>query len=240
MRLIVVFLILLFATFSYSQEVSKDYLMGTFRPSQDRRFVNISGFTLRQETFASFKEMQRSAAKNGIRLRIISATRTFNDQKRIWENKWNAKTPVSTDTGEFLPKPNSRSDNLTREQRALRILEFTAMPSASRHHWGTDFDLNNVNSSYWETAKGRKEFAWLSANASTFGFCQVYSGDRQNGYKEEKWHWSFLPLAQQFTSEYAKRITNADIANMDFIGADVAVKLNFIDNFVLGINKDCN
>jgi zinc D-Ala-D-Ala carboxypeptidase len=239
MRFIVVCLILLFTTISYSQEVSKDYLMGKFRPSQDRKFVNIGGSYLRQEVFASFKEMQRSAAKSKIRLRIVSATRTFNDQKRIWEDKWNARTPVNSDTGEFLPKPNTRGDNLTREQRALRILEFTAMPSASRHHWGTDFDVNNVNSSYWETAKGRKEFAWLSENASTFGFCQVYSANRQNGYKEEKWHWSFLPLAQQFTGEYEKQITNSDIANINFLGSETAVKLNFIQNFVSAINENC-
>ncbi len=239
MRFIVVCLILLFATFSYSQEVSKDYLMGKFRPSQDRRFVNIGGHNLRQEVFASFQEMQRSAAKSGIRLRIVSATRTFTDQKRIWEEKWNARAPVNTDTGEFLPKPNTRMDNLTSEQRALRILEFTAMPSASRHHWGTDFDLNNVNSSYWQTAKGQKEFVWLSQNASTFGFCQVYSANRQNGYNEEKWHWSFMPLSREFTNEYERLIRNNDIANTGFLGSGTALRLNFIDNFVSAINENC-
>ena len=145
--------------------------------------------------------------------------------------------PVNTDTGEFLPKPNTRQDNLTKENRALRIMEFTAMPSASRHHWGTDFDLNNVNPSYWATAKGQKEYAWLVENAARFGFCQVYSAGRANGYKEEKWHWTYLPLSLQYTHEAAAIINDQLIDG--FAGSEQSDKLDIVKNYILGIHPGC-
>lgn len=240
MKFAAIWIIVVLSTVCMAQEtIEQNYLMGKFKPQNDSRFTQNGVFYLRKETFAAFQKMQAEASKSGINLRIVSATRTFSDQKRLWENKWNARTPVNTDTGEFLPKPNSRDDYLTPVQRALRILEFTAMPTTSRHHWGTDLDLNNVNSSYWETAKGRREYSWLIENAPKFGFCQVYSADRTLGYKEEKWHWSYLPLSQQLTNEFNRLIVDSDITQAKFIGAETAVEIKAIKNFVLGINTVC-
>ncbi len=240
MKLLTIILIAIFSTVCLAQaEISKDYLMGKFRPSKDKRFTKIGGNYLRKETFEAFQQMRNEAAKIGIKLFIVSATRTFTEQKRLWENKWMARTPVNTDTGEYLPKPFSRQDFLTKEQRALRILEFTAMPSASRHHWGTDLDFNAVNPSYWTTFRGQKEYNWLVENAPKFGFCQVYSAKRPTGYKEEKWHWSYLPIAQNLTNEYVRMITNSDISTSNFIGSKTAITTDFIENYVLGINPNC-
>ena len=234
------FIIAVFSTVCFAQEeINKDYLMGKFRPSRDKRFVQTGGYYLRLETFNAFQQLRNEAAKNGINFRIVSATRTFDEQKRLWENKWNARMPVNTDTGEFLPKPLTRFDNLTKDQRALRILEFTAMPSASRHHWGTDIDINEVNPSYWASMRGEREYKWLVENAPKFGFCQVYSANRQTGYKEEKWHWSYLPIARNLTNEYQKQILDSDITLTEFTGAETAITTRFIENYVLGINPEC-
>jgi LAS superfamily LD-carboxypeptidase LdcB len=233
-------IIALFSTVCFAQEeISKDYLMGKFRPNKDKRFILKNGHYLRKETFEAFQQMQIEARKSGINLRIVSATRTFAQQKQLWESKWNARMPVNTDTGEFLPKPFSRQDNLSKDQRALRILEFTSMPSASRHHWGTDLDFNDVNPSYWRTARGQKEYAWLIENAPKFGFCQVYSANRPTGYKEEKWHWSYLPIARNLTNEYQKLIIDSDITLTSFVGSETAITTRFIENYVLGINPNC-
>ena len=240
MKFLVFIIIAVFSTACFAQEeVSKDYLMGKFRPNKDKRFVQFNGYFLRQETLTAFQQMRNEAAKNGVNLRIVSATRTFNEQKRLWENKWNARMPVNTDTGEYLPKPLTKFDNLSKDQRALRILEFTSMPSASRHHWGTDLDFNEVNPSYWSTMRGDREYAWIVQNAPKFGFCQVYSANRPTGYHEEKWHWSYLPIARNLTSEYQKLITDSDITLTEFIGSETAITTRFIDNFVLGINPNC-
>jgi zinc D-Ala-D-Ala carboxypeptidase len=240
MKLLLFIVSLLFSTVCLAQEsISKDYLMGKLNPVKDARFTKIGEIYLRKETAEAFLKMKKEAAKSKIRLIIVSGTRTFSDQKRLWEGKWNGITPVNTDTNEFLPKPKARNNALSKEDRALRVLEFTAMPTTSRHHWGTDFDLNNVNSSYWTKAKGQTEYAWLIENAGKFGFCQVYSADRANGYNEEKWHWSYLPLAKTFTNEFAKLITNYDIMTIKFAGAETANSVDAIGKFVLEINPTC-
>jgi zinc D-Ala-D-Ala carboxypeptidase len=240
MKFLVFAIITVFSTICVAQEmISKEYLMGKFKPNRDQRFVQTSGHYLRKETFDAFQQMRNEASKSGVNLRIVSATRTFSKQKELWEDKWMARTPVNTDTGEYLPKPLTRFDNLTKDQRALRILEFTAMPSASRHHWGTDLDFNDVNPSYWATARGQREYAWLVQNAPKFGFCQVYSANRPTGYKEEKWHWSYLPIARNLTNEYQKQILDSDITLTEFIGAETAITTRFIENYVLGINPNC-
>ena len=52
------------------------------------------------------------------------------------------------------------------------------MPSTSRHHWGTDIDLNSLNNSYFSSGKGLKEYDWLTTNANHYGFYQVYTDEK--------------------------------------------------------------
>ena len=75
-----------------------DYLLGRFDPASDVRFSKLRpehtsgaalGGYLRKETYEAFVTMADAAEKEGIRLIIISATRNFESQKKIWENKWN-------------------------------------------------------------------------------------------------------------------------------------------------------
>jgi LAS superfamily LD-carboxypeptidase LdcB len=223
------------------ENVSKDYLIGNVDPATDVRFSKLGQFYMRKEVAESFKKMQLEADRLGIRFDVISAMRTFSHQKRIWENKWKGVTPVNTDTNEFLPKMKGANVviSLTDEERAKKILEVTAMPSTSRHHWGTDIDLNNVNPSYWETAKGKKEFDWLKKNAHRYGFCQVYSGNRSLGHDEEKWHWSYLPLSRPLTNLFIKEVTNQVVANSTFLGAETAEALDPLGKYVSAIDPTC-
>jgi hypothetical protein len=114
------------------------------------------------------------------------------------------------------------------------------MPGTSRHHWGTDIDINSVEPDYFLTKKGKAEYDWLVKNAARFGFCQPYSpkgADRPNGYEEEKWHWSYMPLSKNFLSQYPTIVSYADIRGFD--GDVAAESLKVIDNYVLGVNVDC-
>jgi LAS superfamily LD-carboxypeptidase LdcB len=218
----------------------KNYLLGKFDqrerddfsliPSQDT--TNKTVMYLRKETLAAFLEMQNAADLDEISLKIASATRNFDYQKNIWNDKWTGATLVD---GKNLAK--SIPDELLRFKK---ILEYSAVPGTSRHHWGTDIDINDANPPYFETEKGEKEYTWLVKNAWKFGFCQPYDlkdNDRPTGYNEEKWHWSYLPLATNFTEEYKNLITDADIAG--FEGDQYVAGQNLIDNHVLGINPDC-
>jgi zinc D-Ala-D-Ala carboxypeptidase len=207
--------------------MSVNYIMGKFDPATHPDFVSVEkkyadkdGLFLRKETYEAYKKMRWAAQKDSILLTIISATRNFAYQKGIWDTKWKA-----------LPKIKDATD------RAKKILEYSAMPSCSRHHWGTDIDINTVSSEFFNKAEGKKMYDWLSKNASKFGFCQPYTAGRKSGYKEEKWHWSYTPLSKDLTEFAEKNLKNEMITG--FAGAETAPSLDVVKNYVLCINKGC-
>jgi LAS superfamily LD-carboxypeptidase LdcB len=161
-----------------------------------------------------------------VELTIISATRNFEAQKRIWENKWEGRTQVE---GKNLTTVKDA------KQRARLILLYSSMPSTSRHHWGTDMDLNSLENSFFESGQGLKIYKWLTAHGAEYGFCQPYTsktGGRM-GYEEEKWHWSYLPLSGLFLDEYKMQVTYKDIKG--FAGSEVAQSIDVIKNYVMGV-----
>ena len=187
---------------------------------------------LRREAYSAFLQMEAAAKLDGINLKISSATRIFYSQRDIWEKKWIGATLVDGENlSVSLPEGSLRF---------RKILEYSAAPGTSRHHWGTDIDFNYAIPSYFEEGRGKEIYDWLVANASRFGFCQVYNAKnnaRVSGYHEEKWHWSYLPLAKQFTEEYKNLITESDLAG--FMGEEYAIGQNLINDYVLGINPEC-
>ncbi|MCK4760092.1 MAG: M15 family metallopeptidase, partial [Candidatus Aminicenantes bacterium] len=180
-----------------------------------------------------FIKMHEAAFQAGIQLTIVSATRNFDSQKSIWERKWSGQTHVE---GKNLSK--AIGDPV---ERAKIILKFSSMPGTSRHHWGTDIDLNALENDYFETELGKRTYTWLKENASVYGFCQTYTpknSSRPSGYEEEKWHWSYIPLAKSFLSQYIQKVSYDDLKG--FEGWETAKKLRVIKNYVLSIDKGCH
>ena len=208
-----------------NQNISKALVLGKFEYKSDSAFIQVNAehslktLYLNKDVYIAFLKMFAAANKEGIELKILSGTRNFNEQKAIWERKWNTYA-------NFKPL-----------QRAQKILEYSSMPSSSRHHWGTDLDLNSLRNSYFSTGKGQAIYNWLNANANSYGFYQVYT-DKANGrtgYNLEKWHWSYLPLASQYLEFYNSNITINDIDG--FKGSELAKDLNIIEYYVNGISK---
>ncbi|MEZ5040405.1 MAG: M15 family metallopeptidase [Saprospiraceae bacterium] len=220
--------------------IPKSFVMGQFDPAKDPNFVAISspyadreGMFLHKTTYEAFLKMYEAAQKDKVNLRIISATRNFETQKMIWEGKWTGQRKLSDGT-------NAATEIKDDLERALRILEYSSMPGTSRHHWGTDIDLNALNNAHFEKEEGLKVYQWLVNNAASFGFCQPYSEkgpNRPDGYNEEKWHWSYLPLAKQYLQTAKDSLLDTNIRG--FMGAEVAPQLKVVEKYVLGINPDC-
>ncbi|MGC4022289.1 MAG: M15 family metallopeptidase [Cyclobacteriaceae bacterium] len=232
MRIIFVFLLL---AVDLQTSVDKAYLLGKFDPSKDSRFIQLTpahakgnaiNRFLRSETFEAFKKMAESAKKDSITLFIVSATRNFDYQKKIWDDKWTGKVKVKE-------KNLSTVSDLT--ERTKKILLFSAMPGTSRHHWGTDIDINEAEEEYFESREGKKAYQWLTTHASEFGFCQPYTSKHngRTGYEEEKWHWSYMPLSKKFLEEYTKQISYSDING--FSGSETAENIQVIEKYVKGI-----
>ncbi|MCA0131819.1 M15 family metallopeptidase [Winogradskyella alexanderae] len=206
-------------------QIDKAFVLGKFNYKTDTNFIKVDPkysskeIYLNMEVYEAFIEMYDHAEKDGISLKIISGTRNFSEQKAIWERKWVKYTYLE-------PK-----------ERAEKILEYSSMPSTSRHHWGTDLDLNSLNNSYFNGGKGKSEYEWLKANANNFGFYQVYTEKSigRTGYNLEKWHWSFLPLASKYLDFYNKNIEYSDIRG--FKGDTLASEMKMIHNYVNGLSK---
>ena len=208
--------------------ITKAFVLGRFKPQNDLRFQIVpadlctKSMYLQKEVIAAFQQMKLAAASESISLRIISGTRNFWEQKAIWERKWNVN----------LPNLGASAKN------AREILKYSSMPSSSRHHWGTDIDINNLSPTYFAAGKGLKEIQWLRKNASKFGFIEVYSPretGRLTGYEPEAWHWSYLPLSSQYLEYYKQNIQYSDLKG--FSGYEWAKEIRIIEDFVGGISK---
>ena len=206
--------------------ITKDFVLGKFNYTKHDAFEKVSAshssktIYLNKNCYEAFKAMYKQAKADGINLKIISGTRNFYEQKSIWERKW------------------KKYESLDPNARALKILEYSSMPTSSRHHWGTDMDLNNLNNSYFEKGEGLKIYNWLLKHAKAYGFKQVYTEKThgRTGYNKEKWHWSYMPLAETYLEFYNANISYADI--IDFKGFEQAQELDVIKYYVNGISKD--
>jgi len=221
-------------------DISLGHIMGKFDPeihsdfdTIPREYADRAGMFLHKEALQSFVRMYEAAESEGINLQIRSATRNFDYQKGIWERKWTGKTILSDGI-------NAARDINNDKDRALKILEYSSMPGTSRHHWGTDIDLNSFDNTWFETGEGLKLYNWMQANALTYGFCQPYSPkgpERPDGYEEEKWHWSYLPLSTLYTAKAEKELKDHMING--FLGSSTAEEIGVVEKYVLGINNNC-
>jgi LAS superfamily LD-carboxypeptidase LdcB len=207
----------------------RDYLMGQFSPTEHTDlFSKLPSFYcpkdktiyLRQDCLAAFSKMANAATKDGVHLTVVSGFRSFEDQKSIWDNKY------LNLFAKHYPDPL---------ERVKKILEYSAMPGSSRHHWGTDFDLNSVDPAYFETEAGKKIYAWLVKNASTYGFVQPYTKGRSRGYHEEKWHWSYAPVSKSLLKSFSEHVTEKDFSH--FQGSQFAPDVHIMADYVFGINS---
>ncbi|MAD54963.1 M15 family metallopeptidase [Idiomarina sp. UBA3162] len=177
----------------------------------------------------AFLNMQAAAKHDGISLAIASAFRSFDRQRMIWNRKWRGERVINDIDGQPL-----KTDKLNDEEKLHAILHWSALPGASRHHWGTDIDiwdpsgftedspLQLIPAEYEDiNAPCYQLWSWLKAHAHDYGFFfpyRVYQG----GVAREPWHLSYQPLAQQLqdlltVGELAEAIERADIEGKTII-----------------------
>src|SRR5215510_1796293 len=91
---------------------------------------------LHREVLRPFLAMRAAAAADGIDLVAFSTFRDFDRQLGIWNGKFRGERPMQDREGKPL---NARE--LRHAGPVDAILWWAALPGASRHHWGTDFDV---------------------------------------------------------------------------------------------------
>jgi LAS superfamily LD-carboxypeptidase LdcB len=80
--------------------------------------------------------LRESCAAGGIDLQIVSGFRDFDAQLRIWNMKYRGERPLYDREGNVREHAS-----LDAPQLVEAILCWSALPGASRHHWGSDIDV---------------------------------------------------------------------------------------------------
>jgi LAS superfamily LD-carboxypeptidase LdcB len=196
--------------------------------------VEIGKLQLERQTAAAFVQMQYAAAQDGFDLQLVSGYRSFERQAAIWRAKLSGLRPVFDARQQKIDL-----STLPGFAKLEAVLLYSALPGASRHHWGTDFDLYDaaaVDSDY-QVQLLEQEYqpggpfaplcAWLAVHAIEFGFFLPYRQYR-GGVAAEPWHLSYLPLAGPYLQKFSlpmlqQAIENADLPEQALIVAQLPV-----------------
>ncbi|GEQ87094.1 D-alanyl-D-alanine carboxypeptidase [Patiriisocius marinistellae] len=183
---------------------------------------------MHKEAKAAFSKMKEAALKENLKIEVVSAYRSFERQKEIFEGKYNRFT----------------KQGLTPQAAILKIIEYSTIPGTSRHHWGTDIDIIDANPPrpksvlLAENFHGKGPFCklkeWLNENASGFGFYEVYTDNaNRKGFKYEPWHFSYAPVSKPMLKAYKE----LDIKTI-LLDEKVKGSTYFTDEFIAAYRKE--
>ena len=214
--------------------------------ADDAAWLTVS---VHRDVVEPFHELRVAAASAGFDIAILSGFRGFEKQLSIWNRK--ARGELAVLDSNAVP-----IDITTLSERDLvfSILRWSALPGASRHHWGTDLDVYDAAArpAGYEIELIPSEFAsggmfgpfsnWFDdriANGSTFGFFRPYDRDR-NGVAPERWHLSYAPLATQYAQLLTPALLRQTIESADMMLKNVVLANldEIVPRFVTNTNPD--
>lgn len=133
-------------------------------------------YELREEAAEAYERMRTAARAAGVKLRVVSAYRSYAVQRNVYLNKL---------------------------ERSGYSQTTVAKPGHSEHQLGTAVDLTDGNEatllreSFGDSEAGQ----WLMKNAPNFGFAVSYTRSNQakTGYSPEPWHYRYygVEIARQ-------------------------------------------
>ena len=118
----------------------------------------------------AFLDMQKKASDDGYNIRLMSGYRSYDYQKKLYDNYVLSDGVVKADT-------------------------YSARPGFSEHQTGLVIDIDNGSSSY-EDFENTKEFKWMQDNCYKYGFILRYPKGKEDitGYSYESWHYRYVGL----------------------------------------------
>ena len=181
--------------------------------------VDAPRFAAHPDVVAAFLRLRAAAERDGIELRPYSSFRGYDAQARIWEAKFSGRATLHDIDG----RPRDRA-GMSEDDLIWHILDWSALPGASRHQWGSEIDVVDgaaMPPGYKpqllpsEVADGGL-FAplhrWLDDHIHAHGFFRPYAR-WQGGMFPEPWHLSYAPVAMRaiddLTLDVLRRATEA-------------------------------
>ncbi|NAW69877.1 D-alanyl-D-alanine carboxypeptidase family protein [Vibrio sp. V27_P1S3P104] len=188
--------------------------------------------------------LKQAAKQAGFDLNIASGFRSFARQKNIWDRKMTGKSAVLDDHNRPLT-----ISTYSEKEKILAILRWSALPGASRHHWGTDFDVFDrralpenglLHLEPWEYLQDHQApfYTWLKAHLNDFGFFFPYQG-QHTGVAFEPWHISHSHTAEYCLTSLTLEALHAELINERFEGQETVLQnLEMIYNhYIINIAK---
>jgi LAS superfamily LD-carboxypeptidase LdcB len=181
---------------------------------------------LHAHVVAPFLNLRRAALADGFDLAAYSSFRDFSRQLTIWNGKFSGEKPMFDASGRSI-----EVSALTPSQRVEAILLWSALPGASRHHWGTDIDVIDRHATLpaYRVQLTPEEYAaggpyaalveWLEANAARFGFFRPFRGVL-SGVQPEPWHFSFAPVADNARRRLTPAVLHKAIMAAPLLGKE--------------------
>ncbi|MFT6691888.1 MAG: LAS superfamily LD-carboxypeptidase LdcB [Colwellia sp.] len=183
------------------------------------------------EMLSAFKQLQQAAKAVGIELSIASGFRSFERQLMIWQNKFSGKTAIKDGSNQILAV-----EQLSDAEKIHAIMLFSALPGASRHHWGCEIDVYAKNLlpakqplalEPWEYQASGHFYpltVWLAEHAKTYGFFLPYDKFR-GGVAQEPWHLSYLPLSKHYQQVYTEALLAETLLNSEIKSKSLLLSL---------------
>ncbi|MEO3987890.1 M15 family metallopeptidase [Plesiomonas shigelloides] len=174
----------------------------------------------------AFLALQQAAARSGFNLQPASSFRDFSRQQLIWNSKYHGQRRVHDDAGN-----NVDVLQLAPLERCRKILRWSALPGASRHHWGTEIDVYDPDAlpagtalqlEPWEYQPGgyfSELSAWLDEHLAHYDFCRPFLHDH-GGVAAEPWHISYHPVAEKLAEQLTPALLLEAWEHEDIAGSD--------------------
>lgn len=165
--------------------------------------VEAPRFAAHPEVAQAFLRLREAAARDGFELLPYSSFRGYAAQRRIWEMKFGGLAPLYDIEGRVRDRSGFDEDEVIR-----RILDWSALPGASRHQWGTEIDVVDGGAMppgykprlLLEEVREGGLFAalhrWLDEHMHAHGFFRPYARF-QGGMYPEPWHLSYAPVSMR-------------------------------------------
>lgn len=192
---------------------------------------SVAGHRLEAQSAKAFQSLQQVAKQAGFNLQPASSFRDFYRQQTIWNEKYQGIRKVHDDKGNPLDL-----SALSPWQKCQGILRWSALPGASRHHWGTEIDVFDPDLlpaeqplllEPWEYEQGGY-FAELSEflhqNLAKFDFALPFvNAPAHCKIGLEPWHISYLPVSRQAQAQFTPELLLSAWQQEEIAGKDCLI-----------------
>jgi LAS superfamily LD-carboxypeptidase LdcB len=193
------------------------------------RMVPRFGCALHPQAVDALEALRAAAAADGIDLHPVSGFRDFWRQLAIWNDKYSGVRALLDARSVPLD-----AAGLDPAQRVAAIMNWSALPGASRHHWGSDFDVIDrsalepgtrvelLSADYGPGGRYERLADWLAVHAEKYGFFRPYDQDR-GGVRPEPWHLSFAPVAGPALAALSHEVLVEALAGVELHGREAVL-----------------